>query len=174
MTTTTTNNKSIESRYLANYIRNVQQASKGTAAQYEYRLLKFEKYVVTIASEEEEEHEQQQRNHKLVGLLQPLAKFVSDCLKRALIVRKSSRRIFTFFNELPSDDLLFPCLLHMKMPESQHFLALVRAYSDMACGACGSELRYIKGTQDGAGRISYSFYFCDRCDVEWRLRRRKE
>jgi hypothetical protein len=34
-------------------------------------------------------------------------------------------------------------------------------------------LRYIKGTQDGAGRISYTFYFCDRCDVEWRLRRRK-
>jgi hypothetical protein len=110
MTTTTTNNKSIESRYLANYIKNVQQASKGTAAQYEYRLLKFEKYVVTIASEEEQQQEQQQRNHKLVGLLQPLAKFVSDCLKRAMIVRKSNRRIFTFFNELPSDDLLFSCL----------------------------------------------------------------
>ena len=54
------------------------------------------------------------------------------------------------------------------------FFSLVRAYSDMACGACGSELRYIKGTQDGAGRISYTFYFCDGCDVEWRLRRRKE
>jgi hypothetical protein len=59
-------------------------------------------------------------------------------------------------------------------PESHHFLALVRTYSDMACGACGNELRYIKGTQDGAGRISYAFYFCDQCDVEWRLRRRKE
>ena len=59
-------------------------------------------------------------------------------------------------------------------PESDHFLALVRAYSDMACGACGSELRYIKGTQDGAGKISYTFYFCDLCDVEWRLRKRKE
>jgi hypothetical protein len=58
--------------------------------------------------------------------------------------------------------------------DSDHFLALVRAYSDMACGACGTELRYIKGTRDGAGRISYTFYFCDRCDVEWRLRRRKE
>jgi hypothetical protein len=54
MTTTTTNNKSIESRYLANYIRNVQQASKGTAAQYEYRLLKFEKYIMTMPSKEEE------------------------------------------------------------------------------------------------------------------------
>jgi hypothetical protein len=61
MTTITTNNKSIESRYLANYIRNVQQASKGTAAQYEYRLLKFEKYVVTMASEEEQQQERQQR-----------------------------------------------------------------------------------------------------------------
>jgi hypothetical protein len=50
MTTTTTNNKSIESRYLANYIRNVQQASKWNAAQYEYRLLKFEKYIMTAAT----------------------------------------------------------------------------------------------------------------------------
>jgi integrase len=66
MTTTTTNNKSIESRYLANYIRNVQQASKGTAAQYEYRLLKFEKYVVTMASEEERQEPQQQQDQELI------------------------------------------------------------------------------------------------------------
>jgi hypothetical protein len=62
----------------------------------------------------------------------------------------------------------------LEIPESDHFLALVRAYSDIACGACGTQLRYIKGTQDGTGRINYTFYFCDGCDVEWRLRRRKE
>src|SRR5215203_2132193 len=61
MITTTTNNKSIGSRYLANYVRNVQQASKGTAAQYEYRLLKFEKYIMTMPSKEEERQEQQQQ-----------------------------------------------------------------------------------------------------------------
>ncbi|MDP8888070.1 MAG: hypothetical protein M3M89_00375 [Thermoproteota archaeon] len=36
-TTTTTDNKSIGSQYLAKYVRNVQQASEATAAQYEYR-----------------------------------------------------------------------------------------------------------------------------------------
>jgi hypothetical protein len=64
--TTTTNNKNIESRYLANYIRNVQQASKGNAAQYEYWLLKFEKYVVTMASEEEQQQERQQRQDHFI------------------------------------------------------------------------------------------------------------
>ena len=66
MTTTTTNNKSIGSRYLANYIRNVQQASKGTAAQYEYRLLKFEKYVMTMSSKEERQERQQQQDQELI------------------------------------------------------------------------------------------------------------
>lgn len=48
----TTNNKRIGSRYLAKYIRNVQQANKGTASQYEYRLSKFEEYVVTASEVE--------------------------------------------------------------------------------------------------------------------------
>jgi hypothetical protein len=65
--TTTTNNKSIGSHYLTNYIRNVQQASKGTAAQYEYRLLKFEKYVMAMPSKEEQQQElQQQQNQELI------------------------------------------------------------------------------------------------------------
>lgn len=63
MTTTTTNNN-IRSRYLVNYIRDVQQASKGTAAQYEYRLLKFEKYVVTKAGSEEERQKRQQQQYQ--------------------------------------------------------------------------------------------------------------
>ncbi|SRR5215204_5503773 len=56
---TITNNERIRSRYLAKYIRNVQQANEGTAAQYEYRLSKFEKYVVTVSEEEQQERQQQ-------------------------------------------------------------------------------------------------------------------
>ena len=68
-TTTITNNKTIRSRYLAKYIRNVQQANKGTAAQYEYRLSKFEEYVVTASEEEEEEQqERQQQKQELITL----------------------------------------------------------------------------------------------------------
>jgi integrase len=61
---TITNNKSIGSLYLAKYIRNVQQANKGTAAQYEYRLSKFEEYIVT-ASEEEKQQRQQQNQEQI-------------------------------------------------------------------------------------------------------------
>ena len=55
---TTVDHKGIRSQYLAKYIRNVQQANKGTAAQYEYRLSKFEEYVGQ-ASEEEPQQQQQ-------------------------------------------------------------------------------------------------------------------
>ena len=64
---TMTNNKSIGSRYLSKYIRNVQQANEGTAAQYECRLSKFEKYIVT-ASEEEKQQQRQQQNQGLITL----------------------------------------------------------------------------------------------------------
>jgi hypothetical protein len=70
MTTTntaTTNNKSVGSRYLANYLRSVKQANEPTAVQYEYRLSKFEKYVVT-ASEEEPQERHQQQNQELITL----------------------------------------------------------------------------------------------------------
>src|SRR5688500_18469727 len=64
--TTTTNDKSIGSQYLAKYIRNVQQVNKGTAAQYEYRLSKFEKYVVRAS--EEEKQQRQEQNQELITL----------------------------------------------------------------------------------------------------------
>jgi hypothetical protein len=50
--TITIDNKSIGSRYLTKYIRNVQQANKATGAQYEYRLSRFEKYIATTYKEE--------------------------------------------------------------------------------------------------------------------------
>jgi hypothetical protein len=59
-TTTTTNNKRIGSQYVAKYIRNVQQANEATAAQYEYRLLKFEKYIATAYKEERQEQQDQE------------------------------------------------------------------------------------------------------------------
>lgn len=69
--TTITDNKSIGgSQYLAKYIRNVQQANEGTAAQYEYRLLKFEKYIAITYKKEGERRElpQQQQNQELTTL----------------------------------------------------------------------------------------------------------
>jgi hypothetical protein len=64
--TTTTNNQRIRSPSLAKYIKNVQQANERTAEQYEYRLSKFEKYLVTVS---EEQQQQQQQNQELTTLL---------------------------------------------------------------------------------------------------------
>src|SRR5829696_10125412 len=60
MTTTTTDNKSIGSQYLAKYIRNVHQANEATAAQYEYRLSRFERYIATAYKEERQEQQDQE------------------------------------------------------------------------------------------------------------------
>jgi hypothetical protein len=66
MTTTTNNQRRIRSPSLAKYIKNVQQANERTAEQYEYRLSKFEKYLVTVS---EEQQQQQQQNQELTTLL---------------------------------------------------------------------------------------------------------
>ena len=58
---TTVDHKGIRSQHLPKYIRNVQQANKGTAAQYEYRLSKFEEYVGQASEEEPQEPQQQNR-----------------------------------------------------------------------------------------------------------------
>ena len=65
--TTITNNRRIRSASLAKYIKIVQQANERTAEQYEYRLCKFEKYLVTV-SEEEQQQQQQQQNQELTVL----------------------------------------------------------------------------------------------------------
>jgi integrase len=64
--TTTTNNQRIRSPSLAKYIKNVQQANERTAEQYEYRLSKFEKYLVTVS--EEEQGQQHHQNQELTVL----------------------------------------------------------------------------------------------------------
>jgi hypothetical protein len=64
--TTTTNNQRIRSPSLAKYIKNVQQANERTAEQYEYRLSKFEKYLV--AASEEEGLQQHHQNQELTVL----------------------------------------------------------------------------------------------------------
>jgi hypothetical protein len=61
MTTTTNNQRRIRSPSLAKYIKNVQQANKRTAEQYEYRLSKFEKYIIVAASDKKEGGQQQQQ-----------------------------------------------------------------------------------------------------------------
>ena len=66
-TTTTTDNKSIGgSQYLAKYIRNVQQANEAIAAQYEYRLSRFEKYIAMAYKEEQQQELQQEQNQELI------------------------------------------------------------------------------------------------------------
>jgi integrase len=71
--TTTTNNQRIRSPSLAKYIKIVQQANGRTAEQYEYRLCKFEKYLVTVSEEEP----QQQQNQELTVLDQVIDKLKS-------------------------------------------------------------------------------------------------
>jgi hypothetical protein len=44
--TTTTSDRKIRSLCIAKYIKSVRQANERTAAEYEYRLSKFEKYIV--------------------------------------------------------------------------------------------------------------------------------
>ncbi|MFL6511813.1 MAG: hypothetical protein ACJ70X_02585, partial [Nitrososphaera sp.] len=79
--TTATNNKSIGSRYLAKYTKNVQQANKGTAAQYEYRLSKFEEYIVTASEEEKQQAQRQQQQQQSQELITPTLDDIIDELK---------------------------------------------------------------------------------------------
>jgi integrase len=58
--TSPTNNRRSRCPSLAKYIKNVQQANKRTAEQYEYRLFKFEKYLATISEEEEQQRQNQE------------------------------------------------------------------------------------------------------------------
>ena len=90
-TTTTTDNKSIGgSQYLARYIRNVQQANEATAAQYEYRLSRFEKYVAMAYKEEQ----QQQQNHRSC-MYEPRMQITESKLIRFMIIL-----FFVFFEIL--------------------------------------------------------------------------
>jgi hypothetical protein len=59
MTTTTNNIRRTSSLCLAKYIKNIQQANKRTAEEYEYRLSRFEKYIL-LASQEQLLHQQNQ------------------------------------------------------------------------------------------------------------------
>jgi integrase len=69
--TTITRNRRTRSLYLTKYIKNIQQANERTAVEYQYRLSKFEKYIVAS-------QQQQQRNQELTTLDQ-----VIDELKRS-------------------------------------------------------------------------------------------
>jgi integrase len=64
ITATATNRKS-SSLCLTKYIKNIQQANKRTALEYEYRLSKFEKYVV-IYHQQYEQQQNQDRKRKTI------------------------------------------------------------------------------------------------------------
>src|SRR5215213_5988460 len=72
--TTTTSNSRARSLCLAKYIKNIQQANKKTATEYDYRLSRFEKYVV-IASEE---HQLQQQNQEPKVTIRSLDQVVDE------------------------------------------------------------------------------------------------
>ena len=57
-TTATASNRKPRSLCLTKYIKNIQQANKRTAAEYEYRLSKFEKYVVAYHQQQEYQQDQ--------------------------------------------------------------------------------------------------------------------
>ena len=91
MTTTitaTTNNKSVGSRYLANYLRSVKQANEPTAVQYEYRLSRFERYIATAYKEERQEQQDQEL------IIITLDDVVNDLKRRTAM---TTRLILTIF-----------------------------------------------------------------------------
>ena len=79
MTATTTNRKPT-SLCLTKYIKNIQQANKRTALEYEYRLSKFEKYVVVAY--QQQQYQQQNQDRKTKTIITSLDQVIEE-LKRS-------------------------------------------------------------------------------------------
>jgi hypothetical protein len=60
-TSTIANNRTTTSLCLDKYVKNIQQANKRTAIEYQYRLSRFERYV---AAKFEQRHQQQQQQNQ--------------------------------------------------------------------------------------------------------------
>ncbi|MDQ3967851.1 MAG: site-specific integrase [Thermoproteota archaeon] len=65
MTKTTTSKRRTSSLCVAKYIKNIQQANKRTSEEYEYRLSRFEKYILLLASHEQQQLYQQNQEPKV-------------------------------------------------------------------------------------------------------------
>jgi integrase len=79
MTAAATNRKPT-SLCLAKYIKNIQQANKRTAVEYEYRLSKFEKYVVVAY--QQQQYQQQNQDRKIKTIITSLDQVIEE-LKRS-------------------------------------------------------------------------------------------
>jgi hypothetical protein len=67
MTTTRTSNRrrTTSSLCLAKYTKSIQQANKRTAEEYEYRLSRFEKYILLASQEQQQQLHQQNQEPKV-------------------------------------------------------------------------------------------------------------
>ena len=79
-TTATATNRKPRSLCLAKYIKNIQQANKRTALEYEYRLSKFEKYVVVAY--QQQQYQQQNQHRKTKTIITSLDQVIEE-LKRS-------------------------------------------------------------------------------------------
>jgi integrase len=57
--TTIANNRTTRSLYLVKYIKNIQQANKKTAIEYQYRLSRFERYILAVFEQRQEQQNQE-------------------------------------------------------------------------------------------------------------------
>jgi hypothetical protein len=71
-TTATISNRKPRSLCLTKYIKNIKHGNKRTAAEYEYRLSKFEKYIV--ATYQQQEYQQDQITTSLDQVIEALKK----------------------------------------------------------------------------------------------------
>jgi hypothetical protein len=76
--TATATNRKPTSLCLTKYIKNFQQANKRTALEYEYRLSKFEKYVVAY---QQQYQQQQNQDRKIKTIITSLDQVIEE-LKR--------------------------------------------------------------------------------------------
>jgi hypothetical protein len=76
----TATNRKPKSLCLTKYIKNIQQANRRTALEYEYRLSKFEKYVVVAAYQQQ--YQKQNQDQKLKTIITSLDQVIEE-LKRS-------------------------------------------------------------------------------------------
>jgi integrase len=71
-TATATSKRRVRSLYVTKYIKNIQQANKRTAEEYEYRLSRFEKYIAEASEQQQQQQQNQDRRITIIPLDQVL------------------------------------------------------------------------------------------------------
>ena len=73
-TATATRKRIVRSLYVTKYIKNIQQANERTAEEYEYRLSRFEKYIVQAS--DPQQHQLQNQDPRTA--ITPLDQVIDD------------------------------------------------------------------------------------------------